>query len=751
MKIIAFLSFLLCALVAETALAQTAVVDDFESKQLWEVKEWGDSAALTLTDKFASQGKKSLSIVFSEKGRTKDDKGIVLRRSVVGRAKEFKEFVVDIYNATNARMELSMGLENDQFYELPRVPLKPGWNKNVRFSLLGANFKGAKSQWRHSLRIDPDSDIGSLIAIFYIGKALAGEITMDNLRSFHESESFVKRAPVEVPKHQVLLQGIVGQVDRLALYDLLELQVRFQGQYVDPYDQDEIALSGLFQAPSGKQVRVQGFLYSGEVNGVEPVSRPVWKLRFTPREPGKWTYTLQLKNRWSEAKSETASFECLPSAADGFVRVDPQNPHYFALESGKFFYPLGQNVAWENIEKYPKYFEKMSKNQENWARIWMTNWSFGIEWKRMGGYKGLGNYNLDNAARLDRLFTIAQKNRIFLQLVFDFHGAYSRKVNPEWANNPFNAANGGFLNDPEEFFANERARTLYKKRLRYIVARYGHNPGLMAWEFMNEIYFTDNYDKDREYLWHKEMSEYLKSIDPYRHLQTTSFFEGFNKQTYQLPTMDYAQIHVYKQRVFRLFGNTAPRMRQLGKPYFFAEFGSDSGNGVDDKDAKGVFLHAGLWASFMQLTSGNAMPWWWDTHIEPKDLYHHFGALARFGEGIDRRKHDFSPARQRLKGKAGDQEVFLELMGLKDDRFSMFWICDAFGMHVKTRPAPLAFEGVRVVLPDWKDGVYEVEIWDTSKGAVVAKTEVTALGNELAIALPRFVNDLAFKVLRKAI
>ncbi len=750
MKALSSLCSILCMLLSGTAYAQKAVVDDFEGKQVWELKEWGDQAELSLSEKYASQGKKALGIRFTEKGRTQEDKGIVLRRSLVGRARDFQEFVVDLHNGTNQRIEMALGLENDQFYELPRTSLAPGWNKDVRFSLLGANFKAAKSQWQHKLRLDPDSDLGTLLVILYIGKIPAGEIHMDNLRSHHESETLAKRAPVAVPKHDVALKGLVGQVDKLALYELLELQVSFQGQYVDPYDQNEIALVGLFQSPSGKALTVEGFLYSGEVDGVEPVRRPVWKLRFTPNEVGKWSYTVQVKNRWSEARSAPFSVECVSGGGDGFVRVDRQNPHYFALDSGKFYYPLGQNVAWENIEKYPRYFEKMKKNQENWARIWMTNWSFGIEWKRMGGYKGLGNYNLDNAAKLDRLFHLADKNGIYLQLVFDFHGAYSRKVNPEWANNPFNAANGGFLNEPHEFFEDGRAKALYKKRLHYIVARYGHNVRLMAWEFMNEIFFTDNYDKDREFAWHKEMSEYLRSIDPYKHLITTSFFDGFNKQTYELSTFDFAQMHVYRQKVWKHFANTAPRMRTLGKPYFFAEFGSDSGNGVDDKDEKGVFLHGGLWASFMQLTAGNAMPWWWDTHIDPKDLYYHFGALARFAEGVDRRKYDFTPSRQRLKGLAGGKEVFLELMGLTDQAFSMYWICDAFGMHKKTRATPLTFEGAKVVLPSFRDGVYEVEFWDTYRGAVTGKTEVTAQGGELALSLPKFTNDLAFKITRKA-
>ena len=67
-----------------------------------------------------------------------------------------------------------------------------------------------------------------------------------------------------------------------------------------------------------------------------------------------------------------------------------------------------------------------------------------------------------------------------------------------------------------------QAREAYKKRLRYIVARWGYSPHIAAWQLWNEI------DHGAQVLsavrdgditveqWHEEMSAYLQQIDVHR-------------------------------------------------------------------------------------------------------------------------------------------------------------------------------------------------------------------------------------------
>ena len=76
-----------------------------------------------------------------------------------------------------------------------------------------------------------------------------------------------------------------------------------------------------------------------------------------------------------------------------------------------------------------------------------------------------------------------------------------------WVSNPYNARNGGPCASPDDFWTDERARTLYKQRLRYILARWGHSPQVFAWEFWNEVQPTPAVEA-----WTSEMAAFLKEL-----------------------------------------------------------------------------------------------------------------------------------------------------------------------------------------------------------------------------------------------
>ena len=80
---------------------------------------------------------------------------------------------------------------------------------------------------------------------------------------------------------------------------------------------------------------------------------------------------------------------------------------------------------------------------------------------------GLGRYDLANAWRLDTVLERAEREG--LSLMFCLESFNSLKIRPEyaqWDKNPYNAANGGPLQRPEQFFPEERARRLFRQRLR---------------------------------------------------------------------------------------------------------------------------------------------------------------------------------------------------------------------------------------------------------------------------------------------
>jgi hypothetical protein len=148
----------------------------------------------------------------------------------------------------------------------------------------------------------------------------------------------------------------------------------------------------------------------------------------------------------------------------------------------------------------------------------------------------------------------------------------------------------------------------------------------------------------------------------------------------------------------------------------------------------------------MQNAAGGGMPWWWNTHIDPNNLYYHFKALAEFGKGIDRRQWETVSVQQRLKKQLGSKEHFFELMGQQSSTLSIFWLCDAFGMHMSQRPRAMRFEGLTLELTDFADGSYRIEYWDTLRGVIISSQQQNAQGHRLLLNIPSFSNDIAFKI-----
>jgi len=112
---------------------------------------------------------------------------------------------------------------------------------------------------------------------------------------------------------------------------------------------------------------------------------------------------------------------------------------------------------------------------------------------------------------------------------------------------------GGPAPTREAFFSDPAARARYKSRLRYLVARWGYSPSIGAWEFFNEV---DNVTHGREDVvliphadvvrWHAEMGTYLKAIDPYGHLVTTSISHRDIPGLNDIAPIDFNQKHVYR-------------------------------------------------------------------------------------------------------------------------------------------------------------------------------------------------------------
>ena len=294
-------------------------------------------------------------------------------------------------------------------------------------------------------------------------------------------------------------------------------------------------------------------------------------------------------------------------------------------------FPVGQDVAWSAPSSdILNIFPKMGAAHENWSRVWMTHfWDNGttlglnLDWPKVNNT--FGQLSLVNAQHWDAIVAAADQAGIHLQMTLQHHGQYSStngsNVNPNWEDNPYNTANGGFLSNATNFFTDSTARSLTKRKLRYIVARWGYSPSIMALELFNEVQFTDaayaNQWTNIE-AWHNEMASFLRSQDTYHHLITTSSVlnEPIWDQT------DYYQHHEYPSDLITGVRDSQDITgSQPVAPDFAGEVGIDT--------TPHVGISPPIWAGIMSAQSGAAMPWYWDT-IDPNNDYFLIQAAADF-------------------------------------------------------------------------------------------------------------------------
>jgi hypothetical protein len=479
--------------------------------------------------------------------------------------------------------------------------------------------------WRVNL-LARDFDVGKRVAIDY-------EIGFDQMPDRFAGQILPSQAALAIV-------GVTPNLKQVPRYGKLELAVDCRATYENPYDPDQVTLDATFTAPSGREIRVPGFFMVDQQRQVSegcevmiPQGQGAWRIRFAPAETGVYRWRLQLRDRSGKIDGGPGSFEAVASRSPGFVRRSKVDPHYFAFDSGQGYFAIGHNLPiYHTTEQLgDEAMRKYAAAGENFNRWWMSSTGFGLEWMDR-----LGWYRQDAAARIDRVVELAEPLKLYYMLCMDTHQDFRETG---WHGNPFNALRGGPCREPADWFTDPQARQLYKKRLRYTVARWGYSPHILCWEFGNEMEGWPKASDEVKLVWHREMSDHLRAIDPFGHLITTSFWSNVGPEEFwRLPNIDIAQTHCYTNDD----ANVADPVRRYSlhqwekfpKPHVFGEFGIRSHDSTADKDPQGWAVHNALWAGLFSFCAGGPMPWWHESYIDKLDLYFHFTALARFAEKL---------------------------------------------------------------------------------------------------------------------
>ena len=416
--------------------------------------------------------------------------------------------------------------------------------------------------------------------------------------------------------------------------------------------QQRLDLSG---APPGKWTeRVWRFPPRRDTVRFEPAGEAQWRARLMPLEAGAWKSRFIYRDAGGEQTWELP-FPVAAGEADGFIRVSPRDKRYLEFPSGRPYFPIGVNLLGQELGLYRHFLDALSAHGGNFIRIWLSPKTLGFELEP-------GRYAQDRSAQLDALFDLCRERGVYVMAcLMDFREAGTLGLGSYWDRSPYNAAAGGPCQKPEEVFTNEAARAQYQSRLRYAVARWGACPAVLAWEFFNEVNITEGWKTAPESVraWHAEMGAFLRRLDPYGRLITSSFGGLEDDPLWAQPTMDVAQRHFYLTPGASFVSYAANAIASLAphaKPALIGEFGRRK-NEYADVDSSGLSLHNGLWASALSGGCGTAMSWWWQW-IDENGLWRHFASLGAFVQGVDWPSEAFAPLAADLSAQPDPQAGF---------------------------------------------------------------------------------------------
>lgn len=414
---------------------------------------------------------------------------------------------------------------------------------------------------------------------------------------------------------------------------------------------------------------------NSEDSGLQQSGARYYAIRHSSRTSGAHTWKAFLANNTLAAQG---SFTVKNNnTRGGILQRSTTNPRLLAFTNGDIFIATGLNIAWATppyrLEKHLAYIRSFAKNGGNHIRLWMCSWSAGIESNTPDQYR------LDHAYLLDRILELCRQKNVYVTLVLDNHHdlvhgksfPYGKTVTERIKN---------FLSTP--------LSEQYKRRLRYIVARYGSDSHIMNWELFNEldeVLFDNAPPASMGNLrtlcarWVTASATFMKSIDQDQHLISSSLSWSDWDDVMAAQGLDLVQVHTYippfknldplqKDGILPLQARI-PQLTRLARPYSFSELGYQGSNEHNDghlADPHGLLLRQQLWASFLLGSYGSGMTWWWDTYIDKNNLWKLYQPFTKSCAYIDWQDPQLKP----LQANQGSS---LRAIGWQSSTQALIW------------------------------------------------------------------------------
>jgi hypothetical protein len=171
----------------------------------------------------------------------------------------------------------------------------------------------------------------------------------------------------------------------------------------------------------------------------------------------------------------------------------------------------------------------------------------------------------------------------------------------------------------------------------------------------------------------------------------------------------------------------AARAVTYGKPFYFGEVGfqgSNERNPGNDIDGQGLLLRQQAWAGLLAGGCGSGMAWWWDNHIDQKDLWHIYRGLSAVTAQVDWTDRNLAPL-----PPGGEGEI--RVLGWQSPEQALLWVqprADTWYAHlVQGRPRMVLGQTIQIRLAEMRPNAgYAIRTLSMATGGELAATRATA-------------------------
>lgn len=236
------------------------------------------------------------------------------------------------------------------------------------------------------------------------------------------------------------VRAVRAKHQEIAIYESQQIDIDLSATFDNPFDPRDINVRLEVTPDKGSSFTVPCYFTSEcartLVDGVEATQRigkPTWRANLALLSEGRTKISVIAKDRSSTAFSEDLFLNGLAPNSDGYVRVSSVDKKYFALTSGKSFYPVGVNLCWggdKGTYHYDEWIPKLSENGVNVLRVWLspfwTTFSLEQPGKSKDG-KGMGVFSLENLSKLDRVVDVARSKGMRVKFCLESYNILREK------------------------------------------------------------------------------------------------------------------------------------------------------------------------------------------------------------------------------------------------------------------------------------------------------------------------------------